>query len=67
MENSVFTPLLLLLLLRSTSKYGSSRVAAGTSSMVQISAIAWPPRAIRPTKARQSVIFFMKDTSSKAV
>src|SRR6185295_12546368 len=57
-ENRVVTPFGLL---RSTSKYGSSSVAAGTSSMVQITASAWPPRAKRPKRARHSAVFFMTD------
>src|SRR5262249_8487808 len=48
-------------LLRSTSKYGSSKVAAGTSSIVQITAYAWPLRARRPSRARHSAVFFMTD------
>src|SRR4030095_6115963 len=57
-ENRVVTPLGVV---RSTSKYGSSSVAAGTSSMVQITASAWPPRARRPRRARHSAVFFMTD------
>ncbi len=57
-ENRVVSPFGLL---RSTSKYGSSKVAAGTSSIVQITAYAWPPRARRPRRARHSAVFFMTD------
>src|SRR5436305_10511427 len=58
MENRVVSPFGLP---RSTSKYGSSSVAAGTSSIVQITASAWPPRASRPKRARHSAVFFMTD------
>src|SRR5579862_6779778 len=57
-ENSVVNPFGLL---RSTSKYGNSSVAAGTASMVQMTAPAWPPRASRPKRARLSAVFFMTD------
>src|ERR1700730_6740931 len=57
-ENRVVSPVGLF---RSTSKYGSSSVAAGTASMVQIVATAWPPRASRPMRARLSAVFFMTD------
>src|SRR4030095_7622650 len=57
-ENRVVTPLALD---KSTSKYGSSSVAAGTSSMVQMTACAWPPRASRPRSARHINVLFMPD------
>src|SRR5687768_1062184 len=53
MENSVVTPFVLF---RSTSKYGSSRVAAGTSSMVPISADDAPANVRKPSRARQTAI-----------
>src|ERR1700730_2840638 len=49
-ENKVVNPFGLL---RSTSKYGSSSVAAGTSSMVQMTADAGATRASNPTNRRQ--------------
>src|SRR5688500_1203382 len=53
-ENRVVMPSLSS---RFTSKYGSSRVAAGTSSMVQISAIAGVARAARAKRATATQIF----------
>src|SRR5689334_9397717 len=54
MENSVLTPVVLA---RSTSKYGRSSVAAGTSSIVQITAALGRAPKRRPTKAKQIEIF----------
>src|SRR5579864_607534 len=48
-ENSVVNPFGLL---RSTSKYGSSSVAAGTASMVQITACAGAATDSNPTNTR---------------
>src|ERR1700741_1575637 len=55
-ENRVVTPFGSS---RATSKYGRRRVAAGTSSTVQISAKACPPRARRASRARQSAVLFI--------
>ena len=57
-ENSVVNPFGLD---RSSWKYGSNNVAAGTSSTVQIVATACPLRARRPNSARQSAVFLMTD------
>src|SRR6185436_11862775 len=57
-ENRVVTPFGSS---RATSKYGRRRVAAGTSSIVQINATACPPRARRASRARQSAVLFISD------
>src|SRR6202035_4887286 len=44
---------------RSTSKYGNSRVAAGTSSTVQMTAPAGPATDNRPTRTKKSATRFM--------
>src|SRR5215510_13213689 len=59
-ENRVVTPFGLS---RSTSKYGSNSVAAGTSSIVQMTATACPPRARRPRSATERITFFMQALS----
>src|SRR5438270_4126052 len=55
-ENSVVNPFGLL---RSTSKYGNSSVAAGTASMVQITADIGAARAIAPTSTRHKTTRFI--------
>src|SRR6185436_14202238 len=57
-ENRVVTPFGSS---RATSKYGRRRVAAGTSSIVQINATAWPPKASRAKSVRQRTVFFIAD------
>src|SRR6185295_13147716 len=57
-ENRVVTPFGSS---RATSKYGRRRVAAGTSSIVQINATACPPRARRANRARHRTVFFISD------
>src|SRR6476619_4598161 len=52
-ENRVVTPFGLS---RSTSKYGSNRVAAGTSSIVQISAVAGPVVRTKQNDANRSCL-----------
>src|SRR5258707_10762 len=52
-ENSVVNPFGLL---RSTSKYGSSNVAAGTASMVQITALAGAATDSNPANTRPIAI-----------
>src|SRR5580693_1133086 len=52
-ENSVVNPFGSL---RSTSKYGSSSVAAGTSSIVQMTADAGATRASNPTNTRRQLV-----------
>src|SRR5713226_3502144 len=52
-ENSVVNPFGLF---RSTSKYGSSSVAAGTASMVQITAVAGAPTDSNPANTRPIAI-----------
>src|SRR5262245_60753230 len=56
-ENRVVTPFGSLH--GETSKYGSSSVAAGTSSIVQISAEAEPANPSRHSRARQQAVRFI--------